>query len=130
MVDRRSPILPAFGRRILARPHPIIVGLVAVSAVVIGLEVYLLLRPRHRAALAVSDEPPFAETPPPVPPAVVDPAPGPAPASAAPSPPPTPVPSPAPTAAAISAGPDAATDQGPGRFQRPLFVPPEPDPAI
>ena len=112
----------------MARPHPIIVGLVALGALVIGLEVYLLHRPRRRAAPVVSDEAPAAEVPQPaqpVPPAAV--APAPAPAALPPPVPPVPTASAAPAVAAIPPEADAGTDQVPARTKRPLFVAPAPE---
>jgi hypothetical protein len=101
----------------LTRPNPIIVGLVTLTALVIGLEVRVLLKSRRHAHPAASDDTPPTELPLPASataaPVVVD---------QVPERPPTPPPSPPPVTAAPSP-PIAQT-------KRPLFVAPEPERVI
>jgi hypothetical protein len=108
----------------VTRPNPIIVGLVSLTALVIGLEIYFLVGSRRRAAPAVSDDTSPANLPSPPPPVVVD---------RAPEPPPPP---PAPPLAAMLAPSattltsDAAVDPARAQTKRPLFVAPEPERVI
>jgi hypothetical protein len=113
----------------LTRPNPIIVGLVSLTALVIGLEVRALLGARRHAPPAASDETSPPESPALARPVVVDQVPE------RPTPPPPPA-SPPPVTPAAATPPetfaalDAAADPPIAQTKRPLFVAPEPERVI